>query len=144
MENEEKVNEENSLLELTDEEILQKLLEVDSVPERTVSLKRLGIPVTLKALTGKQIYNIRERSMITVKTKRGRSRELDDEAFNCGLIAAATVKPNWGDAKLLSKFRASGPEEVVKRLLLGGEVAQLSDLVLEISEFNTELEEIKN
>ncbi|SEO98600.1 phage tail assembly chaperone [Propionispora vibrioides] len=144
MANEEKVNEENSLLELTDEEILQKLLEVDSVPERTVSLKRLGIPVTLKALTGKQIYNIRERSMITVKTKRGRSRELDDEAFNCGLIAAATVKPNWGDAKLLSKFRASGPEEVVKRLLLGGEVAQLSDLVLEISEFNTELEEIKN
>lgn len=136
---------ETSLLELTDEEILQKLLDVDAVPERTVSLKRLGIPVTIKGLTGKQIFSIRERCTITVSEKRGRKhRELDEEAFNSALIAAATVKPNWGDAKLLTKYRASGAEEVIKRLLLAGEMAQLGDLVLEVSEFNTELEEVKN
>ena len=136
---------ETSLLELTDEEILQKLLDVDAVPERTVSLKRIGIPVTIKGLTGKQIFSIRERCTITVSEKRGRKhRELDEEAFNSALIAAATVKPNWGDTKLLTKYRASGAEEVVKRLLLAGEMAQLGDLVLEVSEFNTELEEVKN
>ena len=136
---------ETSLLDLTDEEILQKLLDVDAVPERTVSLKRIGIPVTIKGLTGKQIFSIRERCTITVSEKRGRKhRELDEEAFNSALIAAATVKPNWGDPKLLTKYRASGAEEVVKRLLLAGEMAQLGDLVLEVSEFNTELEEIKN
>ena len=136
---------ETSLLDLTDEEILQKLLDVDAVPERTVSLKRLGIPVTIKGLTGKQIFSIRERCTITVSEKRGRKhRELDEEAFNSALIAAATVKPNWGDTKLLTKYRASGAEEVIKRLLLAGEMAQLGDLVLEVSEFNTELEEVKN
>ena len=136
---------ETSLLDLTDEEILQKLLDVDSVPERTVSLKRLSIPVTIKGLNGKQIFSIRERCTITVSEKRGRKhRELDEEAFNSALIAAATVKPNWGDPKLLTKYRASGPEEVIKRLLLAGEMAQLGDLVLEVSEFNTELEEVKN
>lgn len=136
---------ETSLLDLTDEEILQKLLDVDAVPERTVSLKRIGIPVTIKGLTGKQIFSIRERCTITVSEKRGRKhRELDEEAFNSALIAAATVKPNWGDTKLLTKYRASGAEEVVKRLLLAGEMAQLGDLVLEVSEFNTELEEVKN
>ena len=136
---------ETSLLDLTDEEILQKLLDVDAVPERTVSLKRIGIPVTIKGLTGKQIFSIRERCTITVSEKRGRKhRELDEEAFNSALIAAATVKPNWGDMKLLTKYRASGAEEVVKRLLLAGEMAQLGDLVLEVSEFNTELEEVKN
>lgn len=136
---------EKDLLELTDEEILQKLLDVDAVPERTVSLKRIGIPVTIKGLTGKQIFSIRERCTITVSEKRGRKRrELDEEAFNSALIAAATVKPNWGDPKLMAKYRASGAEEVVKRLLLAGEMAQLGDLVLEVSEFNTELEEIKN
>lgn len=136
---------ETSLLELTDEEILQKLLDVDAVPERTVSLKRIGIPVTIKGLTGKQIFSIRERCTITVSEKRGRKhRELDEEAFNSALIAAATVKPNWGDTKLLTKYRASGAEEVIKRLLLAGEMAQLGDLVLEVSEFNTELEEVKN
>ena len=134
-----------SLLELTDEEILQRMLDVETVPERTVSLKRIGIPVTLKGLTGKQVYSIRERCTVTVSGKRGQTRrELDDEAFNGALIAAATVKPNWGDAKLMAKYRASSADEVVKRLLLAGEISQLGDLVLEISEFNTELEEVKN
>lgn len=138
-------NKETSLSELTDEEILQKMLDVEAVPERTVSLKRIGIPVTLKGLTGKQVFAIRERCTNTITEKRGRSRrELDEEAFNGALIEAATVKPNWGDPKLLAKYRASGPEEVIKRLLLAGEVAQLGDMVLEISEFNTELEEVKN
>ena len=134
-----------SLLELTDEEILQRMLDVETVPERTVSLKRIGIPVTVKGLTGKQVYSIRERCTVTVSGKRGQTRrELDDEAFNGALIAAATVKPNWGDAKLMAKYRASSADEVVKRLLLAGEISQLGDLVLEISEFNTELEEVKN
>ena len=132
-----------SVSDMTDEEILNKMLDVDSVPERTVLLKRIGIPVTIKGLTGKQVFAIRERCTITVKEKRGRSRELDEEAFNGALISTATVKPNWGDPKLLAKYRASGAEEVVKRLLLAGEIAQLGDLVLEISEFNTELEEVK-
>lgn len=134
---------ENSVSDMTDEEILNKMLDVDSVPERTVLLKRIGIPVTIKGLTGKQVFAIRERCTITVKEKRGRSRELDEEAFNGALISTATVKPNWGDPKLLAKYRASGAEEVVKRLLLAGEIAQLGDSVLEISEFNTELEEVK-
>lgn len=134
-----------SLLELTDEEILQRMLDVETVPERTVSLKRIGIPVTVKGLTGKQVYGIRERCTVTVSGKRGQTRrELDDEAFNGALVAAATVKPNWGDAKLLAKYRASSADEVVKRLLLAGEISQLGDLILEISEFNTELEEVKN
>ena len=137
-------DDDKSVSGLTEEEILQRMLSVDAAPERTVSLKRIGIPVTIKGLTGKQVFTIRERCTITVKEKRGRSRELDEEAFNGALIAAATVKPNWGDPKLLAKFRASSPEEVIKRLLLAGEIAQLGDLVLDLSEFNTELEEIKN
>ena len=136
---------EKSVSELTDEEILQKMLDVEAVPERTVLLKRIGIPVTMRGLTGKQVNSIRERCTTTTKDKRGRtSRELDEEAFFSGLITVATLKPNWGDPKMLAKYRASGPEEVVKRLLLAGEINQLGDLVLELSEYNTELEEVKN
>ena len=91
------------------------------------------------------MFNLRERCTVTVSGKRGQTRrDLDEEQFNSALIAAATVKPNWGDAKLTAKYRASSPEEVIKRLLLAGEIAQLGDLVLELSEFNTELEEVKN
>jgi len=69
---------------------------------------------------------------------------LEEELFNVSLIAASTPTPNWGDAKLLAKYEASGPEEVIKRLLLAGELSALGDVVLDLSGFNTELEDVKN
>ncbi|RYD01643.1 XkdN [Desulforamulus aquiferis] len=129
---------------MTDEQIIQRLLEADNLPEKTVSLPRLGIPVTLKGLTGKQVSNIRERCTERSE-KRGKiSERLDEEQFNAALIAAATVKPNLADPKLLSKYNASGPEEVVRRILLAGELAAVGDVVLDISGFNVDLEELKN
>jgi len=131
--------------DMTDEQILQRLLETDAVPQRTITLPRLGIPVTLKGLTGKQVFNLRERSTNHWNDKKGREKErLDEEAFNVGLITLATVKPNWGDPKLADKYSASGPEEVVKRLLLAGELSSLGDVVLDLSGFNLELDEVKN
>lgn len=130
---------------LSDEEIMQKLLAVNEVPTVTCLLKRLGIPVTLKGLTNKQVYRLKEKCTNTVKDGHGRTeRELDTADFNVALVVAATVKPNWADPKLLSKFVASSGEEVIKRLLLAGEIANLSDKVMEVSGFNTELPEVKN
>lgn len=129
---------------LSEEQILQRLLDADTVPERTVTLPRLGIPITLRGLTGKQVFSIRERCTER-RERRGQVTErLDEEQFNTALIAAATVKPNWGDPKLLAKYKASGPEEVIKRILLAGELAALGDIVLDLSGFNTELEDAKN
>lgn len=129
---------------MTEEQILQRLLDADTIPEKTVKLERLGIPITLRALTAKQVFSIRERCTER-KEKRGQVIErLDEEEFNTALIAAATVRPNWGDQKLLAKYKASGPEEVIKRVLLAGEMQALGDVVLDLSGFNTELEDIKN
>lgn len=129
---------------LTEEQVLQRLLDADSVPERTVRLERLGIPVRLRGLTGKQVFSIRERCTER-KEKRGQTvSRIDEEMFNVSLIAASTITPNWGDAKLLAKYGASGPEEVIKRLLLAGELSALGDVVLDLSGFNTELEDVKN
>lgn len=130
--------------QLTEEQVLQRLLDADTIPERVVRLERLGIPVRLRGLTGKQVYSIRERCTER-KERRGHTIErLDEELFNVSLIAASTVSPDWGDAKLLTKYGASGPEEVIKRLLLAGELSALGEVVLDLSGFNTELEDVKN
>lgn len=129
---------------LTEEQIVQRLLDAETVPEKTVELKRLGIPVKLRGLTGKQVFNLQEEHTSRTVKKGTTIEKLDMENFNVGLIVLATVTPNWGDPKLLSKFKASSPEEVVKRVLLAGEISQLGDEVLDLSGFNTELEEIKN
>lgn len=129
---------------MTEEQVLQRLLDADTVPEKTVLLERLGVPVRVRGLTGKQVFNLRERCTER-KEKRGQTIErLDEELFNVSLIAAATVSPNWGDSKLLTKFSASGAEEVIKRILLAGELTALSDVVLDLSGFNTELADVKN
>lgn len=129
---------------LSEEQILQRLLDADTVPERTVKLERLGIPVTLKGLTGKQVFKIREQCSTRREVRGQVTEELDEEQLNTALVAAATVKPNWGDPKLLNKYNASSAEEVLKRILLAGELASLSDAVLELSGFGYELEDVKN
>lgn len=129
---------------MSEEQVLQRLLDADTIPERTVTMPRLGIPVTLRGLTGKQVYTIREKCTER-KEKRGKVIErIDEEKFNVSLIVTATVKPEWGNAKLLEKYKASGPEEVVKRILLAGEIDALGDVVLDLSGFNTDLSDIKN
>lgn len=129
---------------LTDEQIIQRLLDSETLPERTVTLPRLGVPVTLRGLTGKQVFSIRERCTER-RERRGQVTErLDEEQFNVALIEAATVSPDWGDSKLRAKFQASGPEEVIKRVLLAGELSALGDAVLDLSGFNIHLEDVKN
>lgn len=128
-----------------EESILQRLLDADDVPTRTVTLKRLGIEVKLRALTGKQVFALRERCTIRKRDRRGQMTEtMDEEQFNALAIVEATVNPNWGHPQLLAKYKASGPEEVVKRILLAGELSALAEHVLDLSGFNEDVEEIKN
>ena len=132
--------------DMEEADIITKLLEADPehVPTMVIPLKRLGIPVTIKALTGKQVSRISERNTQSVKTKKGPVDKLDYENFNIGLIVQASVKPKWDDPKLLNKLKASSGTEVVKRLLLAGEISLLGEGVLDVSGFNLDLDDIKN
>lgn len=131
---------------MTEQQVLEKLLAADdSIPEKTLFLRRLDLPIRVRGLTGKQVYRIQDQCTEQIKGKKGIITErLDEEAFNVSLIATATVSPDWGDARLMSKHKASSPEEVIKRILLAGELAALGDEVLEVSGFNTDLEAVKN
>jgi Phage XkdN-like protein. len=128
---------------LTENEIISRLLGSE-IPEKTVTVSRLGIPVKLKGLTGKEVYKLRERCTQRLKEKGREISRLDEEAFNVGLLALATVSPDWGNSALIQKFNASGKEEVIKRVLLAGELSALGDVVLDLSGFNEELDEVKN
>jgi len=118
--------------------------DADNFPTITVPIERLGIPVKLKALTGKQVSRVRDRNTRTVKTKQGPKEVTDKEGYLIGLISLATVNVPWGDAKLIEKYKASSGDEVIKRTLLAGEIALLGEAVLDVSGYNIELDDIKN
>lgn len=128
--------------EMTEQDVLEKLLNVDTVPTKTVLLKRIGVPVTLKGLTNKRVSNIKKECTEIVKRRGKQSKEINEEDFEASLIAASTVKPDWGNPQLMEKYNASRPIEVIKKILLAGEMSLLSDMVLELSGFDDELEVI--
>lgn len=138
--------ERETLDEMTDEELLKRLLGADTKPpEAKFRIKRLGIVVTLKALRDDEIEAIQEQCTHTMRDRRGRvTREFDSQKFARRLIVAASVKPNWGAPELMRKFEASTPDQVVRRLLLAGEIDMLSDAILDLSGYEEGIEELKN
>ncbi|KLU74278.1 MULTISPECIES: phage tail assembly chaperone [Clostridium] len=137
--------EEKEIAQMTEEDIISKLMEPTSVPESTYRIRRLGIPITLKGLSEKEINRIKKECTYSRKERGGRRiKELDDEEFNAALIEAATVTPDWNNPKLLDALKASDGRQVIKKKFLAGETSAMGDKVLELSGFDDELEKIEN
>jgi hypothetical protein len=131
---------------LTDEQILERLLNGQQVPQTRLLLKRLGVPITVRALTTKQIYALREQCTRTIRGKRGQPdrEEVDTELFTLRVILAGIVEPRFDHPTLLQKLQVSGPEEAIQRLLLAGELDQIFAAILNLSGFDEDLTELKN
>lgn len=138
----EKINNEE-ILNMTEEDIINKLMEPTEVPKATYFIERVGIPVTLKGLSEKEINRIKRECTYTRKEKGRKVKELDDEEFNAALIESATIKPNWNDNRLLDSLKASDGRQVIRKKFLAGETSAMGDKILELSGFDEDLEEIK-
>lgn len=109
-------------------EALAALLSADLKIEKAVPLKRLGASITVKAIDGKTIGMLTEQSTYGSK--------LDEQKFGSRLIAEACVNNEFSDAALLKKYNASDAGDCVYKALLAGEVAKMSQTIMEISGFN--------
>jgi hypothetical protein len=139
--------------QLNEQEILDGLFETaTNLPEETVLIKRLSLRITLRGLTSSKVDAIRERCTVR-KTNKGQTTEkVDSELFNAALIKEATAAlevnglklSGWGDDRLTSRLKLSGGEEVVRRMLLAGELDAVGDKVLELSGFGVDIADVKN
>lgn len=127
------------ICDMAEEEIISKLLEDSPIPEETVLIKRLGIPLTLRALTESEISRIRKNCTKVSKVKGRKEEKLDEDEFNISLIEKATIKPNFANKKLLESKKVSSATQFIKRKFLAGELSQISDKILELSGFYDEL-----
>ncbi len=109
--------------------------ELPDLPEKEFKIKRLSAickePVIfrLKALP----YN---RATEIIKSQ--------PEDMNVHIVLAGTVEPNLKDKELLTKYSAVTPAEMVKKLLLPGEIEDISREIEKLSGYRTAtLEELK-
>lgn len=132
---------------MTNPTALDAFLGTTAEAEKTVYLKRLGIDLRVKALTGAQVTKLREQATYSEGKGSKRKSVTNEEEFGGLLISTSCIEPDFGDAKLLAHYNARDAADCVQKALLAGEVAMLSHAVLDVSGFvndEDEVEEVKN
>ena len=134
--------------------LIDKLLQMDKaklmeMPTREVEMPRLsevlGEPfkVTCKAIDGERYADI-QRSAIDLN-KKGALRNINLYEMQVLTLIEGVVEPSMKDERLLGYFGVVTPKELVKKLFLAGEIAELSNVITELSgyEKTEDEEEIK-
>ena len=121
---------------------------------RDVHLPRLGFTIRIRALFDDEVERIRKEYRKPVRDK-GSSiirEELDTENYYRALIAKATVSIGGNEnvtfkhQEFMRKFQTNDEVVVIKRLLIAGEVAELINVVTDLSGYFdgvTEVEDLK-
>lgn len=80
---------------------------------------------------------------IPIAGKRGQStKEVDTEKYIGKLCAACITYPNLNDAELQDSYQVKSAEELLKRMLLPGEYADLQAKVMEINGYDMTIEDL--
>ena len=116
--------------------VMDLLLKAQSrkLPEKKVRLKMLS-----KELGQDVIFKIRALPYSEV----ARIREKEDD-MNVYIVLAGVVEPNLRSTELMQKYDAPTPIEMIKAMLLPGEIEDISRQIERLSGYRVEtLEEIK-
>jgi hypothetical protein len=129
------------------DDALQALLAADINVEEDVFIKRLNVHFRVKAITGNTLDKLREQATHYVGKGANRKKQLDENEFSRLIIAEGCVSPDFSNPKLLEKYGATDAGDCVQKALLAGEIAKLSEKILEISGFaddDDDFEDVKN
>lgn len=125
--------------------LIDKLLQMDkgklmSMPTREVEMSRLSevlgeaFKVKCKAIDGERYADI-QRSAIDLN-KKGGLRNINLYEMQVLTVIDGVVEPSLKDERLLGYFGCVTPKELVKKLFLAGEIAELSNVITELSGYD--------
>lgn len=106
------------------------------------------IPWKLRSMTEGENEAIRKSSQRKIKEKGTMAIDLNAEEYMTKLVVASVVYPDLKDAELQTSYGVLGAEQLVKRMLLPGEYAELVAKVQEVNGFDKDIndlvEDVKN
>ncbi len=125
--------------------LIDKLLQMDKarlmeMPTKEVEMPRLSgvlgetFKVKCKAIDGERYADI-QRSAIDLN-KKGGLRNINLYEMQVLTVIEGVVEPSLKDERLLAYFGCVTPKELVKKLFLAGEIAELSNVITELSGYD--------
>lgn len=125
--------------------IIDKLLQMDSaklteMPTKEIEIQRLteimGEPFKIKcqAIDGERYADI-QRSAVDLN-KKGGIKNLNLFDMQVLTVIDGVVEPSMKDSKLMKHFGCATPKDLVKKLFLAGEIAEISNVVTELSGYD--------
>lgn len=99
----------------------------------------------IKAITRSEYVESRKKA---AKTDKKGNVIFDESKFEIDIIINNTVYPNFKDSQSLKETGASTASEYIEKVLLAGEIVELSGAIIDFSGFNNDIklliEEAKN
>lgn len=121
---------------------------VDGIQGEVAISKRLANPETgelykfkIRALTEKEYENARNEATTLPKKKKDRVK-FDNALFNEKIIISACLYPNFKDAESIKEAGCIAPEDYLHKVLLPGEISDLSNAITKLSGFDEDMEEL--
>jgi len=114
---------------------LEALLSASPDVQEPVYIKRLDTEFIITAVDQDTFEAAQDES-----TYAG---EINQKELNNLLIARSCVEPNFGDTALLKHYKAADAGDCVNKALKFGEIATLAQKILELSGFDTTLDQAK-
>jgi len=111
----------------------------------TVSLKRVGVDVVVKAMNSNQFGEYKRRSMGKIG-KEGLS--FDSSKFNLLICAGQIIDPDFSNAEFLNKAGCLTAIDFISKKFLPGEIEDVASACLALSGYDTDqsdaVDEAKN
>lgn len=135
---------------------IDKLLQMDSkkiteMPEKEVEIERLSkmsgskAVFVCKAIDGETHSDI-QKMAIDISSK-GKIRDMKMYDMKVHTILEGVKSPSFKDARLTEHFKAGTPKDLIKKMLLPGEIDTLYNAINELSGYEKDEddeEEVKN
>lgn len=118
---------------------LDLLLKADikgfAVPTKEIKIKKLS-----ERLQGDAIFKIKALSLDKIKELR----ETNSSEFNIHTVIEGVIEPSLKDKNLIDKFGVITPVDLVKKILIAGEIDDIYNEISKLSGYNgSTIEEIK-
>jgi len=100
----------------------------------------------IRAMNSDEFEDCRKKAM-TISGGKRRNVELNLGKLNAAIVINCTLEPNFKDAESIQKLGCTTPEQYLNKVLLPGEIVELSSQIQQLSGFKDMdelVEEAKN